>query len=135
MPRFRKSKLPVDTPDSTPTPPTELIKQLTSRRDSRALVVSSTAIALSIGSAFYGTRDTPGGGATVRGTDSGWETAYDAVRMAVEITKEASDMFPPLKAALGAVSVLIKNCDVGVSCSRTEHLLTLCLFFVPANIR
>jgi hypothetical protein len=55
--------------------------------------------------------------------------------MAVEIIKEASDMFLPLKAALGAVSVLIKNCDVGVSCSRADHLLTLCLFFVPANIR
>ena len=32
--------------------------------------------------------------------------------MAVEITKESADMFPPLKAVVGAVSVLIKNYDV-----------------------
>jgi hypothetical protein len=32
--------------------------------------------------------------------------------MAVEITKESSDMFLPLKAVVGALSVLIKNYDV-----------------------
>jgi hypothetical protein len=32
--------------------------------------------------------------------------------MAVDITKESSDMFLPLKAVVGAISVLIKNYDV-----------------------
>ena len=32
--------------------------------------------------------------------------------MAVEVTKESSDMFLPLKAVVGALSVLIKNYDV-----------------------
>jgi hypothetical protein len=33
--------------------------------------------------------------------------------MAVEIAKDSSDMFPPLKAVMVALSVLIKNYDVG----------------------
>jgi len=32
--------------------------------------------------------------------------------MAVEITKESSDMFLPLKAVAGALSALMKNYDV-----------------------
>lgn len=35
--------------------------------------------------------------------------------MAVEIAKESSDMCPPLKAVVGAISVLMHNCDVSVS--------------------
>ena len=38
--------------------------------------------------------------------------AYGAARVAIETAKESSDMFPPLKAVAGAVSVLIKNYDV-----------------------
>ena len=34
--------------------------------------------------------------------------------MAVEIAKESSDMFLPLKAVVGALSVLIKNYDVSL---------------------
>jgi hypothetical protein len=55
----------------------------------------------------------------------GWRAAYAAVRMAVEVTKESSDLFPPLKAVVGAMSVLMKNYDVGVSRSRNEPLLIL----------
>ena len=46
----------------------------------------------------------------------GWQAAYGAARVAVEIAKESSDMFLPLKAVAGALSVLIKNYDVSVSC-------------------
>jgi hypothetical protein len=35
--------------------------------------------------------------------------------MAVEIAKESSDMFLPLKAVVGAVSILMKNYDVSAS--------------------
>lgn len=114
MPRLRDSDLPAD---STPKPPGELAQKLKSlvRGDSRALAASSTAIALSIASPFYDTRDVPSDGDSVQGRDAGWKTAYDAARMAVEVAKESSDMFLPLKAAIGAISVLIKNYDVSVS--------------------
>jgi len=52
--------------------------------------------------------------------------------MAIEIAKETSDMFLPLKAVVGAVSALMKNYDVSVkSRSPTEYLLSL--FPAPAN--
>ena len=44
--------------------------------------------------------------------ESGWKTAYGAAKMAVDIAKESSDMLLPLKAVVGALSVLIKNYDV-----------------------
>jgi len=47
-----------------------------------------------------------------RAADSAWQTAYSTARMVVDITKESSDMFLPLKAVVGALSVLIKNYDV-----------------------
>ena len=80
-----------------------------------ALAVSSTALALSVGSTFHDTHDTSSDGATVRGGDTGWETAYAAVRMAVEITKESSDLCLPLKAVVGVMSALMKNYDVSSS--------------------
>jgi len=33
--------------------------------------------------------------------------------MAIDVTKESSDLFLPLKAVVGALSVLIRNYDVG----------------------
>ena len=54
--------------------------------------------------------------------------AYGAARIAVEAAKETSDMFLPLKAVVGALSILIKNYDVSVPFSRAEHLLILRLF-------
>ena len=41
-----------------------------------------------------------------------WRTAYETARLAVDIAKESSYMFPPLKAVVGALAVLIKNYDV-----------------------
>ena len=114
MPRFLKSKSSADI--STPTPPAKLVKDLVSRKDSRALAATSSAIALSLGSALYDIRETSGDGAAVRDKDTDWQTAYGAARMAVEIAKESSDMFPPLKAVVGAMSALIKNYDVSASC-------------------
>ena len=130
MPRFRKSKPPADIPDSTPTSIAELVQHLVSlpRRDSRALAASSTAIALSIGSAFSDVHDTSSDGPAVRGRGTGWQTAYAAVRIAVETVKESSDLCLPLKAVLGAVSVLMKNYDVSVPSLRAKRLLTLRLF-------
>ena len=117
IPRFRRSKPLADVSVSTPTPPPEQVQNLTSGRNSRTLAVSSTAIALSIGSAFHDTHEISCDGAAVRGRDAGWQTAYGVARMAVEMAKESSDMFPPLKAVVGALSVLIKNYDVSASLS------------------
>ena len=125
MPRLGKSKQQADIPESTPTP-AALVQNLASQRNYRALAVSSTAIALSIGSPIYNAGDTPGDGIVAQGRDAGWQTAYAAVRMAIEITKETTDLFLPLKAVVGAMSVLIKNYDVGVLRSQTRHLLILC---------
>ena len=115
MSRFLKSKSPADF--STPTPPAKLVEDLASRRDSRALAATSTAIALSLGLPLHDIHDTSSDGAIVQGRNMGWQAAYGAARMAVEIAKESSDMFPPLKAVVGAVSILIKNYDVSESYS------------------
>ena len=130
MPSFRKTKSQA----TTPTSPADLVQKFASRREPKALAASSTAIALSVSSAFSNTLDTFGDGATVQGRDTDWPTAYGVARMAVEIAKESSDLCLPLKAVVGAVSVLIKNYDVSVSRSRTEHLLIFCLFPASANI-
>ena len=113
MPRLRNPKSPAD---STPKPPGELAQKLKSlvQGDFRALAASSTAIALSIASPFYDTRDAPSDGNTAQGKHTVWRTAYGAARMTVEIANESSDMFLPLKAVVGALSMLIKNYDVGV---------------------
>ena len=87
-------------------------------KDRRALAASSSAIALSIVSASFNPSDIaldePGSS-----TESIWKTAYGAARIAVDTVKESSDMFPPLKAVVGALSVLIRNCDV--SSSKVSH--------------
>ena len=125
MPRNRKSKGPADISVSTPKSPMELVQHLRSlsQGDSRALAASSTAIALSIGSAFSNTDgyDRSSDGTTVQGRYTGWQTAYDAARMAIEITKESSDLFLPLKAVAGAISILVKNYDVSAPSLQTEH--------------
>ena len=76
-----------------------------------ALAALSTSIASAIGSSSQGPSDTsvdqPG-----TSKESRWRTAYVAARMAVEIAKESTDMFLPLKAVVGALAVLIKNYDV-----------------------
>ena len=126
MPRFRKSNPSAGAPPPGPESPADLVPTLVSQRDSTAIAATSSAIALSITSAFVNTLDMSSDGSADRDKDSGWRTAYAAVRMAVEVTKESSDMFLPLKAVVGAVSALMKNCDVSRPHLRTE--------WVPINI-
>jgi hypothetical protein len=111
---LRKSKPSTDTPAQIPTPSAKLVRKLTSRRDPKTLGATSSAIALSINSALSDIRDTSSDGAAVQGMDEIGKTAYAAVRMAVEITKESSDLFLPLKAVVGAMSALMKNYDVSI---------------------
>jgi len=129
MPRFRKSKASRNTPAPTSTSPAELVK----KGDSGALATLSAGIALSIGSATDGPGGTSGDTTAVRGPDAILKTTYSAVRMAVEITKESSDLCLPLKAVVGAVFALMKNYDVRMSRPRTKHVLILFLVPVLAN--
>ena len=84
------------------------------------LAASSSAIALSIVSPT--SCDSAGDTLNEPGSskESVWKAAYGAARVAVEIAKDSSDMLPPLKAVMVALSVLIKNYDVG-SFSGVSH--------------
>lgn len=135
MPYLRKSKPSANTPAPTPTSLAEIVQNLMSRKDTKALAASSATIALSIGSAFNNTRGASNDGATVQGMDAIGQTVYAAVRMAVEFTKESSDLCLPLKAIVGAMSALIKNYDVSTSCLQNEHALTLLPLPTLANSR
>ena len=43
----------------------------------------------------------------------GWgSTAYATTKLAINITKESADAFPPLKSVLGGLSAILKHCDV-----------------------
>ena len=130
MHHFRKKSssaaTPTNTPPPTPTQPVvEYIKRelATSHRrakDWRVLAASSSAVALSISSPSCDPSDIalsePGSS-----KESIWKAAYGAARIAVDIAKDSSDMLPPLKAVMVALSVLMKNCDVGLP----QHLALL----------
>jgi len=121
MHHFRRksssSATPLNSPPPTPKSPVELIvtKEIARIRSKTkspsALAASSGSIALSIGSPLFDPLDT---GADEPGSsgESGWRTAYGVARMAVGVAKESSDMFLPLKAVVGALSVFIENYDV-----------------------
>ena len=117
MPKPRRkpqtSATPTDDPQTTPTERKEVVKTNPKARAKKpgALAALSTSIASAIGSSSQGPSDN---GVDQPGTskESRWRTAYVTARMAVEIAKESTDMFLPLKAVVGALSVLIKNYDV-----------------------
>jgi len=123
MHNLRRSRPSADTRAPGPTSPVELVQNLTSRRDYKALAATSSAIALSIGSAFSDPSGTSSDAPTVQRMGTIRRTTYAAVRMAVEIAKESSDLCPPLKAVVGAMSALMKDYDVSVLCLRTKHLI------------
>ena len=132
MRHFRKkppsSTTPANNPPSTPTPPVvENIKQqlaLFHRRakDRKALATSSSQLAFSTAASQSRdptdiVLDEPGSS-----KESGWRAAYGAARMAVEIANASSDMLLPLKAVVGALSVLLKNYDVSNPKCLTHHI-------------
>jgi len=138
MVRLRGISRPTATPTSSPTSPTESFfrKKLSTLHcgDVKALAASSIIVASSIGSPslsknHFPRLDEQGAIHTShpnyeaicqepsphQAADSAWRTAYSTARMMVNVTKESSDMFLPLKAVVGALSVLIKNYDVSPS--------------------
>jgi len=131
-----KSRLTAPTTATpTPTPESFIWKKLSTlhRGDVKALAASSIAVASSIGSPSLNNPRPPcsGGQSAAAHTshpdhhdaigqeprhhqvaDSAWQTAYSTAKMVIGIAKESSDLFLPLKAVVGALSVLIKNYDV-----------------------
>ena len=130
---LRKSNPSTDSPPPTPSPGVKDVQELASRRNPKTLGATSSVIALSISSAFRDLSDASCDGSTDQGNDTYWQAACATIRMAVEITKESSDLCTPLKAVVGAISVLIKNYDVSAACTLSGCHLTLCSFPVSAS--
>lgn len=124
MHRFRKNPSSSITLENGPpsTPTSHMVGYINQQletsqpptKDQRALVASSSAVALSITSPSC---DPTGIMLNGPGSfeESDWRTSYGAAKMAVEIANASSDMFLPLKAVVGALSVLAKNYDVSNS--------------------
>ena len=54
---------------------------------------------------------------------SDWKsTAYSATRLAIDLVKETSDAFPPLKAVAAGLSVILNHCDVSFVSPRSNDL-------------
>lgn len=154
MVRLRVKKSPSATPTSIPASPAESStrKGLSTlhRGNVKALAALTFIPAPSVGSPPPNKRHPPHSGeqrathtprlghdatgqepTPRRPTDSAWEAAYSTARMLVGITKESSDMFLPLKAVVGALSVLIKNYDCESHPSHSKAIVLM--FCVPAN--
>jgi hypothetical protein len=53
---------------------------------------------------------------------SSWKsTAYSTTKLAINMVKEASDVFPPLKSVVGGLSVILQHCDVRFTYSIPPH--------------
>jgi hypothetical protein len=70
-----------------------------------------------------------GGPTTLRGISplTAWrlpakrQRIADGAKILLDIAKESSDWFPPLKSVLGGVSALIKHYEVLVECMAVTH--------------
>ena len=107
------SKTPTNSPPRTPTPPVvehierELATPHPRTKDRRALGAAPSAITSPSCDPTDNAPDEPGSS-----KESAWKTAYGTAKMAFEIANASSDMFLPLKAVVGALSVFIRNYDV-----------------------
>ena len=117
MRRFRKKPSSSATPTDAPPPMVEYIKRELATfhprtKNPMALAASSSSIALSIAYPSCGPSDV-GIDGPESSKESAWKAAYGTAKIAVDIAKDSSDMLPPLKAVMVALSVFIKNYDVG----------------------
>ena len=61
---------------------------------------------------------------------SSWKsTAYASAKVVIDVVKESSDAFPPLKSAVGGLAAILKHCDVRSVSLAPSMVLTI----VPAN--
>jgi hypothetical protein len=111
-----------NTPVLAPASPVEFIKKVagtrTKAKKPRTFATSSIATAVPIGFPPHNPLDARSNElGTSRVLDWGtaeytWRTSYEAAKAAVEIVNESSDMFLPLKAAVEALAVFIKDYEV-----------------------
>ena len=111
--RLPSSATPISLPQTTSSKRRKAVETSPEPRDKKPglLAALSASLPSAIGSSSQGPSDTDVDRPETS-KESRWRTAYAAARMAVEFTKESTDMFLPLKAVAGALSVLIKNYDV-----------------------
>ena len=55
---------------------------------------------------------TTDGGAANQNKSSWISAAYSSTKVAIDMVKESSDVFPPLKSVAGCLATLLKHCDV-----------------------
>ena len=61
---------------------------------------------------------------------SSWKsTAYSSVKVVIDMVKESSDVFPPLKAVMGGLAAILKHYDVWSISPTPSTILTI----APAN--
>ena len=46
------------------------------------------------------------------GNTSDWKSTYAATKLAINLVKESSDVFPPLESVVGGLSAILDHCDV-----------------------
>ena len=51
-------------------------------------------------------------GVTDEGKSDWKSTAYATTKLAINLVKESSDVFPPLKSVAGGLSAILNHCDV-----------------------
>jgi len=62
---------------------------------------------------------------TASQSESNWmSTAYSSTRVVIDVVKESSDVFPPLKSVAGGLAAILKHYDVW-SCSPIPGSTTL----------
>jgi hypothetical protein len=62
---------------------------------------------------------------------STWKsTAYSTTKLAINMVKESSDVFPPLKSVVGGLSAILQHCDVRSTSQTTASMM---LTVIPAN--
>ena len=116
MRRLLEKALPKSPPRTPPPPTVGPVSQALTTIDPRVkglgmLIATASGIASSIASPPRDPADIapdePG-----PSKESHWRTAYNAAKIALDTANASSDMFLPLKAVVGALSVFIKNYDV-----------------------
>ncbi|KAF9785208.1 hypothetical protein BJ322DRAFT_817690 [Thelephora terrestris] len=110
------STRPMSSPPPKPTPPVvqpikQGVKILNPKvTDIRLLPALANTIALAIASPSCGSSnpalDEPGSS-----KESSWKAVYEPLKLAIDVANASSDMCLPLKAVVGALSVLVRNYD------------------------
>ena len=62
--------------------------------------------------------DAAGSGATPGRTSDWKSTTYAATKLAINLVKESSDAFPPLKSVVGGLSAILDHCDIRSICPK-----------------